>query len=349
MRQMRWIELLKDYDCIIQYHPGKANVVVDALSRKSIGFLAAIRDDGILRFRTRLCVPNNEDLRRELLEEAHCSRLAIHPGETKMYKDLRKWLNRLRNRSIGCAHPVEDRLREAKNFLSLPVTFSSRSRFQASIVMVPFEALYGRRCQSPICWDDIGEKKLLGPELVQLTVEKFEVSDHVFLKVSPMKSIMRFGRKGKLSPRFVGPFELEPIQISEDLTYEEVPVQIVDVMDKRIPENVRLESDFKVKSRFSRIIFLPSFQGLLLRYLAIGNFRLQDNYLGQVTFQFSGGGQLGLDGLCLGYPSFDHSRIMDKHRICYSWNRLPSAVRYGKPRAGLEPAKNSSNLTKIFP
>ena len=103
---------------------------------------------------------------------------------------------------------------------------------------------------------------------------KFEVGDHVFLKVSTMKSIMRFGRKGKLNPRFVGPFEilervgtlaykvalppslskihnvfhvstlrkyiydpshvveLEPIQISEDLTYEEVPVQIVDVMDK---------------------------------------------------------------------------------------------------------------------
>ena len=100
------------------------------------------------------------------------------------------------------------------------------------------------------------------------------MGDHVFLKVSPMKSIMRFGRKGKLSPRFVGPFEvlervgtlayklalppslskihnlfhvstlrkyiydpfhvveLEPIQISEDLTYEEVPVRIVDVMDK---------------------------------------------------------------------------------------------------------------------
>ena len=100
------------------------------------------------------------------------------------------------------------------------------------------------------------------------------MGDHVFLKVSPMKSIMRFGRKWKLNPRFVGPFEvlervrtlaykvalppslskihnifhvstlrkyiydpshvmeLEPIQISEDLTYEEVPVQIVDVMDK---------------------------------------------------------------------------------------------------------------------
>ncbi|RVW27091.1 hypothetical protein CK203_098967 [Vitis vinifera] len=68
---------------------------------------------------------------------------------------------------------------------------------------------------------------------------EFEVGDHVFLKVSPMKSVMRFGRKGKLSPRFVGSIfmilhvvELEPIQIFEDLTYEEVPVQIVDVMDK---------------------------------------------------------------------------------------------------------------------
>ncbi|KAL6321508.1 hypothetical protein AAG906_019688 [Vitis piasezkii] len=143
--------------------------------------------------------------------------------------------------------------------------------------MAPFEALYGRRCRSPICWDDVGEKKLLGPELVQLTIEK---------------SIMRFGRKEKLSPRFVGPFEvlerigtltykvalppslskihnvfhvltlrkyiydpshiveLEPIQIYEDLTYEKVPIQIVDVIDKcsvhRILENVRLESDFRV-------------------------------------------------------------------------------------------------------
>ena len=107
--------------------------------------------------------------------------------------------------------------------------------FQASIGMTPFEALYGRRCRSPICWHDVGKKNLLGPELVQLTIEKvslikkklkatqskqksyadnrrrnleFEVGDHVFLKVSPMKSIMRFGRKWKLGPCFVGPFEV---------------------------------------------------------------------------------------------------------------------------------------------
>ncbi|RVW93539.1 Transposon Ty3-G Gag-Pol polyprotein [Vitis vinifera] len=153
------------------------------------------------------------------------------------------------------------------------VEFAYNNSFQASIGMAPFEALYGRKCRSPICWNDVGERKLLGPELVQRDLE-FEVGDHVFLKVSPMKSVMRFGRKGKLSPRFVGPFEilervgtlaykvalppslskvhnvfhvstlrkyiydpshvveLEPIQIFEDLTYEEVPVQIVDVMDK---------------------------------------------------------------------------------------------------------------------
>ena len=53
-----------------------------------------LSNDGILRFGTRLCVPNDGDLRRELLEEAHCSKFAIHPGGMKMYKDLKQnyWL-----------------------------------------------------------------------------------------------------------------------------------------------------------------------------------------------------------------------------------------------------------------
>ena len=115
------------------------------------------------------------------------------------------------------------------------VEFAYTNSFQASIGMTPFEGLYGRRCRSPICWDDVGEMKLLGSELVQLIVEKktlikerlkaaqsrkksyadncrrdleFKVGDHVFLKVSPMRSMMRFGRKGKLSPLFVGPVEI---------------------------------------------------------------------------------------------------------------------------------------------
>ena len=115
------------------------------------------------------------------------------------------------------------------------VEFSYNNCFQASIGMAPFEGLYGRNCRSSVCWDDIREKKLLGLELVQVIVEnitfikeilkvaqnrqksyvdnrkqdlEFEVGDHVFLKVSPMKSMMRFGKKGKLSPQFVGPFEI---------------------------------------------------------------------------------------------------------------------------------------------
>jgi hypothetical protein len=101
--------------------------------------------------------------------------------------------------------------------------------------MSPNEALYGRKCQSPLYWDNIGERQTLGPKLIQDTHEKvhvikermsaaqsrqksyadnrrrpleFEVGDHVFLKVSPMRGVMRFGKKGKLSPRFVGPFEI---------------------------------------------------------------------------------------------------------------------------------------------
>ena len=101
--------------------------------------------------------------------------------------------------------------------------------------MPPYEALYGRKCRSPIHWDEMGERKFLGPELIRETNEaaekirkrilaaqsrqkhysdpqrrklEFNIGDNVFLKVTPMKGIMRFGKKGKLSPRYVGPFEI---------------------------------------------------------------------------------------------------------------------------------------------
>ena len=55
------------------------------------------------------------------------------------------------------------------------VEFSYNNNFQTSIVMAPYEALYGRKCRSSICWDDVGEKKLLGPDLVQVTIEKIRL------------------------------------------------------------------------------------------------------------------------------------------------------------------------------
>ena len=115
------------------------------------------------------------------------------------------------------------------------VEFTYNNSYQSTIGMAPYEALYGRKCRSPIHWDEVRERSLLGPEIVQHTakvVEKirermkiaqsrqksyadkrrkdleFSIEDHVFLKVAPMKGVMRFGKKGKLSPRYVGPFEI---------------------------------------------------------------------------------------------------------------------------------------------
>ncbi|TYK01903.1 putative gag-pol polyprotein [Cucumis melo var. makuwa] len=113
--------------------------------------------------------------------------------------------------------------------------FAYNNSFQATIDMAPFEALYGKCCRSPVCWGEVGEQRLMGSELVRSTnnaIQKirsrmltaqsrqksyvdvrrkdleFDVGDKVFLKVAPMKGVLRFERRGKLSPRFVGPLEI---------------------------------------------------------------------------------------------------------------------------------------------
>ncbi|XP_070010749.1 uncharacterized protein [Nicotiana sylvestris] len=138
-------------------------------------------EDGVLRCQGRLCVPDVDNLRGRVIAEAH------------------------------------------------------NSSFHVSIQMAPFEALYGRRCRSPIGWFEVGETELLGPDLVHQAMVKvkiiqerlkaaqsrqksyadirrkklkFQVDDWVFLRVSPMKGVMRFGKKGKLSPRYVGPYRV---------------------------------------------------------------------------------------------------------------------------------------------
>ena len=115
------------------------------------------------------------------------------------------------------------------------IEFAYNNSYQATIGMAPYEALYGRKCRSPIHWYETGERKYLGPELVEQATEairtiqqrmktaqsrqksyadvrrrplEFEIGDKVFLKVAPIRGIMRFGKKGKLSPRYVGPFEV---------------------------------------------------------------------------------------------------------------------------------------------
>ncbi|KAL0541199.1 hypothetical protein IC582_021238 [Cucumis melo] len=507
MRQRRWLELVKDYDCEILYHPGKANVVADALSRKvshsaalitrqaplrqdleraeiavSVGAVTmqlaqltvqptlrqriidaqsndpylvekrglaeagqtaefSLSSDGGLLFERRLCVPSDSAVKTELLSEAHSSPFSMHPGSTKMYQDLKRvywWRNMKREvaefvskclvcqqvkaprqKPAGLLQPlsipewkwenvsmdfitglprtlrgftviwvVVDRLTKSAHFVpgkstytaskwaqlymseivrlhGVPVSivsdrdarftskfwkglqtamgtrldfstafhpqtdgqterlnqvledmlracalefpgswdshlhlmeFAYNNSYQATIGMAPFEALYGRCCRSPVCWGEVGEQRLMGPELVQSTNEaiqkirsrmhtaqsrqksyadvrrkdlEFEVGDKVFLKVAPMKGVLRFERRGKLSPRFVGPFEIlerigpvayrlalppslstvhdvfhvsmlrkyvpdpshvvdyEPLEIDENLSYVEQPVEVL--------------------------------------------------------------------------------------------------------------------------
>nr|GEY43459.1 putative reverse transcriptase domain-containing protein [Tanacetum cinerariifolium] len=113
--------------------------------------------------------------------------------------------------------------------------FSYNNSYHASIKVVPYEALYGRKCRSPVCWAEVGEAQLTGPKLIQETREKivlikqriqatqdrqksyadskrkpmeFEVEDRVMLKVSPWKGVVRFGKRGKLNSRYVRPFKV---------------------------------------------------------------------------------------------------------------------------------------------
>jgi hypothetical protein len=104
--------------------------------------------------------------------------------------------------------------------------------------MAPFEALYGRRCRTPLNWSQVGERKFFGPNLVKeaeervevikenlkaaqmrqksyhdkgKTVREYQVGEKVYLRVSPTKGVQRFGVKGKLAPRYNGPYEITEI------------------------------------------------------------------------------------------------------------------------------------------
>ncbi|GJV44946.1 reverse transcriptase domain-containing protein [Tanacetum coccineum] len=456
MRQRRWLELLSDYDCEIRYHPGKANVVADALSRKerdqplrvralvmTIGLdlpkqilnaqtearkpeniknedvggmlLENAKDpekvrkeklepraDGTLCFNGRSWLPCYGDLRTVIMHESHKSKYSIHPGSDKMYQDMKKlyWWPNMKadiatyvSKCLTCAkvkaehqrpsgllvqpkipewkwdnitmdfvtklpkssqgydtiwvivdrltksaifvpmretdpldklarmylkevvtrhgipvsiicdcdprfasnlwkslhnalgtnldkstayHPqtdgqskrtiqtLEDMLRACAiefgkgwvNHLPL-VEFSYNNSYHASIKATPFEALYGRKCRSPVCWTEVGEAQILSPELIQETTEKIvqikqrmqaardRQKSYANLKRKPMefqvgdkpwKGVVRFGKRGKLNPRYVGPFKV--LEKVGSVAYKlELPQELsrpVEIMDREV-------------------------------------------------------------------------------------------------------------------
>ncbi|KAH9763327.1 Endonuclease [Citrus sinensis] len=375
LRQRRWIELIKDYDCTIDYHPGKANVVADALSRKSSSSIAHLRVKympllielrylGIeLNAENYRALIANFRVRSTLIDKVHQMQ-AQDPQLMKLKEDVQKGLRTdftikvEHQRPAGCSQPlpipewkwehitmdfvaglprtqtghdsvwvVVDRLTKSAHFLPFKTTYSMdklgsiyvveivrlhgvpmsivsdrdshftskfwtslqnalgtklnfsttfhpqtdgqsertiqtledmlrtcvmefkgnwdnylplmefayNNSYQASIEMAPYEALYGRKYGTLVCWDEVGEQRLFGPELVQDTNEKiqlirdrlkvaqdrqksyvdkrrreleFKVGDRVFRRISPWKRVLRFGKRVKLSPRYIGPYEI---------------------------------------------------------------------------------------------------------------------------------------------
>nr|GEY76611.1 hypothetical protein [Tanacetum cinerariifolium] len=308
LRQRRWIELLSDYDCEILYHPRKANVMADALSRnesnKSLHVRALmmtihsdlenqIREaqeeamkkenvkaanlgrlikkifefylDGTRCFGNRVWLPRFSRLKDLVMHESHNSKYFIFSSirdRTRFWKWERitmDFVSELPRTPIGydTIWVIVDRLTKSAHFLPmkkrdsiekltqlylkevvrhLPLAeFSYNNSYHASIKVAPYEALYGQKCRSPVCWSEVRDSQLIGPELIRDTTEKivqiknhlltalshqksyadmrtkpleFEVDDIVLLKVSPWKGTMRFGKRGKLSPRYIGPFKI---------------------------------------------------------------------------------------------------------------------------------------------
>ena len=131
-----------------------------------------IDSEGTLRLGTRLCVPNVEELRKEIMEEAHFSAYSIHPGSTKMYHDLKDtyWWNGMKrdiadfvSKCLTCQQVKLEHQRPSGLLQQLPILewkwdihlplieFAYNNSYHASIEMAPYEALYGRKCRSPLC------------------------------------------------------------------------------------------------------------------------------------------------------------------------------------------------------
>ncbi|WVZ93477.1 hypothetical protein U9M48_039452 [Paspalum notatum var. saurae] len=151
---------------------------------------------------------------------------AYHPQTDRQTERVNQLLEDLLRACVLTYGPNwEDNLPYAK--------FSYNNSYQASIEMSPFQALYGRQCRTPLMWEEAGERQFFGPAIFEEAAENvarksnadkrrreltFEAGEFVYLKVSPLRDTKRFHTRGKLAPRYIGPYRIK--KKIGDLAYE---------------------------------------------------------------------------------------------------------------------------------
>ncbi|GJY78095.1 putative reverse transcriptase domain-containing protein [Tanacetum coccineum] len=241
-RTRRWIELFSDYRVWICFHPGIGVFVVEMLySRKErvkprrVRAMAMTIQSGM---KVLILAAQKEAFEQENFPSERLN--GLEQQMEKRYDGSLYFMDRIWVPLVGLVfHAMNERC--IATYVSKCLTYAKvKAEHQRPSGLlqqpeIPEWKLYGRKCRSPVLWAKIGESSLIRPELVQETTDKvvlikdklkaardrqmsyadnrrkpleFELGDRVMIKVSPWKGVIRFGKKGKLAPRYVGPFDI---------------------------------------------------------------------------------------------------------------------------------------------